>query len=250
MNNSHATRCWCRRHGLTALLLWSFAAGTFAADPAAGAADTTLSDSATGNHARLQLEQRFIREFSEFAGSAENAQNLYAGLRKGARITLSQRTVSGNGEPGTAVLQFNPAALPMGAGSAFISAALARQQLANHGIAHPAPRQIQAALNGGAVTSADARARPVVLKGVLTQRSEGQGWSRIAKASGISLGRVLGGLRDSSPDVVAFGESGAYTPASMHAIRRGSRHAVANDVSRVMRTSARMPVPGDGLIAQ
>lgn len=250
MNNSHATRCRCGRHGLTAILLWAFAAGVFAADPAPGSVDTPLPDSAAGSRARLQLEQRFIREFSEFAGSAENAQNLYVGLRNGSRITLTQRTAGGNGESGTAVLQFNPAALPMGAGSAFISAALARQQLAHHGVAHPAPRQIQAALNGGAVRPADPRAKPVELNGVLTQRNEGHGWGRIAKASGISLGKILGDLRNPSSDAVALGGGGDYTRASMPAIKRGSRLAGTAGVTGMMRTSAGAPAQTDGLIAQ
>lgn len=237
----------CNRYRLLGLIMFSVTAATaYAADPAAVGVDAPVADANTGSRAQRQLQQQFIREFGEFAGSAENAQNLYDGLRKGSRIMLSRQTLNSEGGAGTAVLQFNPAGLPMGTGSAFISAALARQQLANHGITRPEPRQIQAALNGGPVRLADPRARPVMLKGVLVQRSEGLGWSVIAKASGISLGRIISDMHQPSTQDVALAGDKAYVPVAL----RGSRHAPAGEAPGALRTSGRMPAPSDGLIAQ
>lgn len=247
MNDVNATQSRYRCLYLM-MLMWVVAGSAFATDPAPGTTDRPPSDTVTNGRTQLQLQQRFIREFSGFAGSAENAKSLYGGLRNGSRIMLTRQTVNSNGVSGTSVLQFNPAGLPMGTGSAFISAALARQQLANHGITSPAPQQIQAAMNGGPVRSADPGARPVVLKGVLTQRSEGLGWSVIAKASGISLGRVIGDMRHTLTDTVALGGDKAFPPA--RSAGRSSRHAVFGEVPSAMPASARMPARNDGLIAQ
>jgi hypothetical protein len=227
------------RHWLTALLLCIAVSGA----SAAGAVSADEAPSAGSAHARLQ--QRFVSEFSEFAGSAGNAQSLYSGLRSGSRITLTKPAVNGGDGAAAAVLQFNPAGRPMGIGSAFICMALAKQQLARHGITRPAPAQIHAALNGGAVTPDNVPSPPVALKGVLVQREQGVAWQTIAKALGISPGKVLEGLRD-PPAAVAVAGSNAYS--GMPAAAGGNRYAVA--APGTLRTVADTRVQSSGLNAQ
>lgn len=143
-----------------------------------------------------RVQSRFIGDFGEFAGSDDNARSLYSGLRNGSQITLASTTTSGGGATGTVVVQFEPPTRPMGNGNVFISAALARQQLAAYGITNPTPQQLQAALTGGTIVPVDATAKPVALKGILVQRADGMGWGSIAKASGTNLGKVVSGLNN------------------------------------------------------
>lgn len=246
MNNNNRTLHLCRR--LTGLMLWAVTSTAFGADRVVNTNDMSSTDAINSSRAQIQLQQRFIREFSEFAGSTDNARSLYGGLRSGSRITLSMPTTNRNGSAGTSVVQFNPAARPMGNGSAFISMALAKQQLANHGIARPVPGQIQAALNGGTIIPGNVRSQPVALKGVLAQREQGLGWGVIAKASGISLGKVLDGVRNPSTDATLVAGSNAY--ANAQAVTSSSRHAEANGVPGTMHTSANITVHSNGLLAQ
>jgi hypothetical protein len=238
---NHEQRTLQLRHWLTALLLCIAASGV----SAAGTVSADEAPSAGSAHARLQ--QRFISEFSEFAGSAENAQSLYSGLRSGSRITLTMPAANSSDSAAAAVLQFNPAGRSMGIGSAFISMALAKQQLARHGITRAAPAQIHAALNGGAVTPGNDPSPPVTLKGVLVQREQGVAWQTIAKASGISPGKVLDGLRD-PPAAVAVAGSNPYS--GMPAAARGNRYAVAAPGPGTQRTVADTRVQSSGLTAQ
>jgi hypothetical protein len=230
---------------MTLLMLWAAAATVCAADKAVSAVDRQVAE-VHANRAHEQLQERFISEFSEFAGSADNALSLYSGLRTGSRITLSMPVA--NSDAGTAVVQFNPVAGPMGYGSAFIGMALAKRQLVNFGISRPTPWQVQAVLNGGAIIPGRAGTRPVALKGVLAQRADGLGWSVIAKVSGISLGKVLDGLRNPHTDVAALGGSNAYPDA--WAVKRGSRYAMVHDAPGTMRTAVSPPMQHSGVIAQ
>lgn len=248
MNNKN--RSLQLRNWFTGMLLCALASTVFGDDAALVAEDAASAESANGSRAQLRLQQRFVSEFSGFAGSADNALNLYSGLRKGSRITLVAPADNGKGGAGTSVLQFNPVARPMGIGSSFISVTLARQQLANHGIARPAPGQIQAALNGGVIIPGTARSDPVALKGVLAQREQGAGWSVLAKASGISLGKVLEGLRHPPEDRVAVADNNPYS--GLPAVNRGNGNAVATagPTPGAMRTAADVTVRSTGLTAQ
>jgi hypothetical protein len=148
-------------------------------------------------------EARFISDFGGFAGSDGNAQSLYSGLRTGSRITLTAPATGGG--TGSSVVQFDPPTSPMGNGNAFISLALAKEQLANYGITNPTPQELQAALTGGTIIPADPTAQPVVLKGILVQRADGMGWGNIAKTSGMNLGKVVSGIRNGKAEVTASG---------------------------------------------
>lgn len=181
--------------------------------PAAVAADTVVvqepAQQADLSRGQARVQARFIGDFGEFAGSDENAQSLYSGLRTGSRITLTAPN-TGSGTAGTTtVVQFDAPTRPMGNGNAFISLALAKQQLANYGITNPTPQELQAALTGGTIVPADPTAQPVVLKGILVQRADGMGWGSIAKASGMNLGKVVSGIRSGRTEVTASGSSGS-----------------------------------------
>jgi hypothetical protein len=160
----------------------------------AAAADTAPppEDGAVTSSGQTQVQTRFVRDFGGFAGSDDNAQSLYSGLRNGTRITLGLPASDG----GTATtVAFDVPTRPMGNGSAYISLALAKQQLANYGITDPTPEQIQAALTGGTIIPADPNAQPVELQGILVQRADGMGWGAIAKASDINLGQAVSSMR-------------------------------------------------------
>jgi len=154
------------------------------------------------------LQTRFVRDFSSFSGSEANAQSLYIGLKHGTRITLAapSATTSG-GSIATPVVQFDPPTRPMGNGNVFICVALAKQQLANYGITEPTPQQLQAALTSGTIQPSGST-KPVVLKGILVQRSDGMGWGSIAKKAGMNMRRA--GRRNSvySPVPVAARATG------------------------------------------
>lgn len=74
-------------------------------------------------------------------------------------------------------------------GQTDIAMSLAKAQLAQYGITQPTSQQMNAALNGGAITVG--AGKTVQLKGVLTQRAAGQGWGQIANGMGVKLGSVV-----------------------------------------------------------
>jgi len=76
----------------------------------------------------------------------------------------------------------------MGWGNVSHALALARTALANAGITEPTAADLQAALVGGDVTTADGKT--ATLAGVLQQRAAGMGWGTIAKSYGTTMGAV------------------------------------------------------------
>jgi len=125
---------------------------------------------------------RLVAKFTSFAGSATNAQVLVNGLRNDTPVTLQATT------PMTPNVTFTPPTAPMGFGNINIALSLARAELASQGITQPTPAQIQTALLGGKLTTASGTTG---LPGVLTLRSEGNGWGEIAHATGTRLGEVV-----------------------------------------------------------
>jgi hypothetical protein len=161
------------------------------------AAGVQFKDAATsvtkGYTAAFEEPQaRLISSFSDFAGSEANARSLVAGLRQGSEITLT--VPASGGQPGTAT-RFTPPTRPLDYGDVRISLALAREQLAQLGIAQPTPSQIKAVLAGGGVaTRVSGRATtPFLLPGVLQLRAGGIGWAKIADAMGVTLGPAMSG---------------------------------------------------------
>jgi hypothetical protein len=139
-------------------------AASLAASLAAAAASSAIAATAPAGDS-----SRIISQYSTWAGSRANSEALVQGLRHGSTITLvttaPDRTMSLAG--------FTPAAAMS---DAEISHALgaAQRTLTRHGIAHPTAEQIQAALIGGDLATANGRTQRVA--GVVATR----GGSRIA----------------------------------------------------------------------
>lgn len=150
---------------------------TLAGTPVFAQGTTTTSKSAT----------TLATTYSTFAGSDANATALVNGLRTGESIILTSDT--GTGGTTTAVsTTFTPATSKLGYGNVNIALALAQAELTKLGITNPTPAQLQAALNGGTITTSTGT---TTLPGVLQMRSEGQGWGVIAKKLGLNLGEVV-----------------------------------------------------------
>jgi hypothetical protein len=128
-----------------------------------------------------QPEDRLVDKFTRFAGSEANAESLVNGLRNDQQVTLT----SAQGTTTT----FTPKTGKMGFGNVNIALTLARATLAQQGITRPTPQQIEAALNGGTVTTSSGK--QVTLTGILTQRASGMGWGKIAQANGFKLGELM-----------------------------------------------------------
>jgi hypothetical protein len=180
---------------------------------------------------------RLVQDFTTFAGSSTNANNLVNGLRHDAPITLT----SGTNGPATTLVTFTPPTRPMSAGNTFISLALARQQLTNLGITQPTPDQLEAALVGGTVTGASGK--PTTLNGVLTLRAQGQGWGRIAQSQGMRLGQVISEMKAAHiriPESLARQHFEHGTVRANHESLRGEHRssAPAKSVARSITTAA------------
>ena len=128
-----------------------------------------------------QPEDRLVDKFTRFAGSKANAEALVNGLRNDQQVTLTSAQ-------GTTT-SFTPKTDKMGFGNVNIALTLARATLAQQGITRPTPQQIEAALNGGTVTTSSGK--QVTFTGILTQRASGMGFGKIAQANGLKLGELL-----------------------------------------------------------
>ena len=167
---------------ITMSVLMAFA-GTpvFAADSTTGVPATTTSSTTSKPATTL------ASNYSTFAGSDANATALVNGLRTGTSITLT----SGSGAAGTATTgsaTFTPATSKLGYGNVDKALALAKTELTQMGITNPTPAQLQAALNGGTITTSTGTK---TLPGILQMRADGKGWGAIAKSLGFKLGEVV-----------------------------------------------------------
>lgn len=163
-------------------------------------------DSLTASNGGTVVTDKIASDFTTFAGSPENAENLVSGLRNGTEITLTD---------GTSSVNFTPPTGKMGYGNVFISLSLAQQQLASQGFTQPSIEQIQAALVGGTVDS-------ITYQGILQMRSDGMGWGQIANSLGVKLGHVVSGIKSANTNLssttTAHGKaaSGGGTASSGH----------------------------------
>lgn len=207
------------------------------------------------------VSQKLASSFTVFAGSEENAASLVSGLRSGSRITLTTvpPTVPPGGSLTDGSASFIPPTHPMGWGNVRHALTLAQRELAAEGITNPTPSQLQAALVGGFVTTSSGRI--VTLQGVLTLRSQGMGWGRIAHTLGVPMGHaesihafndhegshhaLINESRRDSHVVLASGHRvGAVTTASGEVVRasrwsgEGSGHArIGGDDAAVLARS-------------
>jgi hypothetical protein len=128
-----------------------------------------------------QADDRLVDRFSRFAGSRTNAESLVNGLRNDQEVRLTSSTQRS--------ASFTPKTDKMGFGNVNIALSLAKATLAEQGIHRPTPQQIEAALNGGTITTRSGER--VRLPGILKQRASGMGWGKIAQANGFKLGEVM-----------------------------------------------------------
>lgn len=195
-----------------------FCAGAIATGMRTRDAAVPATESRAVASAEPQAQSRLVADFSDLAGSDPNARSMIVGLRQGSEIALA--AVSGRAGPAT---QFTPPTRSMDYGNIRIALVLAREQLAQFGIARPNPAQLKAALVGGGVASRtnERVATPVLLPGVLQMRAGGMSWQAIASSMGVTLAQAMhGGERHeeaaASPDPIA---SASITTSSAGAPR-------------------------------
>lgn len=176
----------------TTMQPWSLVAMAVCALAAAAAgAQTTTTTTATPTAvAPSTALSKLIAQYTQWAGSKENAKALVQGLNTGSSVTLTSGTgtSTGTGSTTATTTTFTPATSKLGVGEVNIALSLAKASLAQQGITNPTPAQLSAALNGGLVTSSTSS---VSLVGVLAQRQSGSGWGEIAHALGVKLGSVV-----------------------------------------------------------
>jgi len=146
---------------------------------AAAAPLVTTSSTTKGNSAPMS---RLVEAFSDFAGSAPNAQSLSEGLRNASRIKLVDRN--------NVTTTFIPVTKPMSWDDVRIALSLARAELGSGDISSPTPSDIEAVLNGGTAGTGDLM---INFTGVLTQRASGLGWDQIARAHSFELDMLTRG---------------------------------------------------------
>jgi len=164
---------------------------------------TTTTDPAKG---QVLVATKIASNFTDLAGSEENALALVNALRKGTDATLVTTTAGTGGAPGTTTEStITVPTKPMGWGNVKHALALAQDQLARAGITNPTAEQLQTALNGGTltVTRADGTTTTTTVKGILTMRADGMGWGNIAKEGGTKLGPVTSKVDMSAKGVKA-----------------------------------------------
>jgi len=183
-------RIACHCAALIALAFSTIAVGE-TTDPSS-TAPPTLSDTTT-SPGQIRVADKFAAPFAALAGSRENAVALATALRTGSPATLTYTSVGPKGTTITKTITITPPTKPMGWGNVSHSLALARFALAQQGISNPTGPQLQAALNGGTITTADGKT--VTMAGVLQQRADGMGWGKIAQSYGTTMGAVNHGLK-------------------------------------------------------
>lgn len=150
----------------------------------------------TTNTKQATTASRLAVQYSDFAGSRQNADALIKGLRDGTSITLTASAESM--APAAPSAKFTPSTSKLGYGNINVALSLAKADLAKQGISNPTPAQLAAALNGGVISTAGGT---VTLLGILAQRQAGSGWGTIANAMGVKLGSVVSAAKTNRPMV-------------------------------------------------
>lgn len=209
-------------------------ASTTSATTIAAAATTSPSTStapATNTSERLyvrhmQMQARFVT----LAGSGTNLQNLVHGLRGGTPVTLTTTQMSG-GTQVTQTVTFSPPTHRMGYGNITRALTLASRELAAAGVRNPTPQQLQVALTGGTLTTANGTTS---MTGVLQLRSQGTGWGQIAHNIGVPPGQGASTRENAERSAGIRGiTTAAGSTRAGSALRRsdrdGSEHALAGE---------------------
>lgn len=142
---------------------------------------------------QMHVAGKFAAPFVTLAGSPENAVALATALRTGSNATLTYTSTAMDGTTTITTVTIDPPTKPMGWGNVKHSLALAQFALNQAGIVNPTGAQLQAALVGGTITTADGSS--VALAGVLRQRADGLGFGRIAHSYGTTMGAVNHGVK-------------------------------------------------------
>ncbi|HXF77433.1 MAG TPA: hypothetical protein VN598_01105 [Usitatibacter sp.] len=111
---------------------------------------------------------RIANQYSQWAGGHSNAEALVAGLRNGAPVTI----VTNSADRSVSIAGFTPAS-SMGYGSVASALAEAQHSLERLGIRKPNAEQIQAALIGGEISTANGGV--TVVKGSVVARGPAPG---------------------------------------------------------------------------
>jgi hypothetical protein len=162
------------------------------------------------NRGESHVVDKISSDFSSFLGS--DAKPVVTGLRNGTSITLVTTTPGSTptAPPVTSTTIITPPTGKMGFGNAYISLALAKQQLNQVGITQPTPQQLQAALTGGTVTTGSGPTLATHnLQGILTMRSQNMGWGQIAQKLGTKVGPVVSGMKSANQNMTTASVSSA-----------------------------------------
>jgi hypothetical protein len=168
-------------------------------------------------HGESNVVGKMSGDFGSFLGPDSSA--VITGLRNGTPITLTTTsTTPGSTTPVVNNTVITPPTGKMGFGNAYISLALAKQQLTQLGVTQPTPQQLQAALTGGTITTGSGpTATTTNLQGVLTMRSQKMGWGQIAQKSGFKLGPVISGMKSANQSMTT-----TTTPSSTSKVTTAS----------------------------
>lgn len=141
--------------------------------------------------------QQIASDFSDLAGSEDNADALVRSLRNGETVNLT-------GSTPTETVSFDPPTGKMGWGNVFIALALAGESLKQAGVTEPTTAQLVTALNGGTLTvTTTGGTQEVTLAGILALRASGQGWGQIAKSMDVKLGHVISAIKSENKSLQA-----------------------------------------------
>jgi hypothetical protein len=195
MMNARTTKVWVMT-----------AAMTLAGASLANDANVVPTTSSTG---QVQVANKFATPIVPLVGQ-DNALALARALRTGTTATLTFATTSPTGEITQTEVLFEVPTRPMGWGNVSHALALTTLALQQQGITNPTAAQLQAALDGGTITTADGRT--VTLAGVLQQRASGMGWGNIAKSYDTTMGAVNRGLK--APTVASASRGTGTTQVS------------------------------------
>ena len=165
---------------------------------------------------QMQVANKVASPFVTMAGSHENAVALATALRTGTTANLVFASSLPSGNTTQKAIELAIPTKPMGWGSVSHAFALAQLSLRQAGIENPTAPQLQAALDGGSIKTADGKT--VTLPGVLQQRAEGMGWGQIAKTYGTTMGALNRGLK--APATTVASSTPAKTTSSAPTQRR------------------------------
>jgi len=194
---------------------------TTATSGISGTSSTAPSPNASSSE--TQYLRHVPARYVTLAGSSSNLQSLVHGLRTGSAVTLTSTQASGT-TPATQSITFTPPTRPMGYGNITRALTLASRELAAAGIRNPTPQQLQSALTGGTVTTAQGT---VTMPGVLQLRSQGMGWGQIAHTIGVHPGQGASRHEIAEHSVHQRGITTATGAKESHATTSGAKHEAA-----------------------